>query len=68
VRPAIDGGNALIREGIHAKYDVEHVSIPMSLLKNGANTITLIQGADRYNRAFFHVMYDYLDLELPGVN
>ncbi len=36
VRPAIDGGNALIREGIHAKYDVEHVSIPMSLFKNGA--------------------------------
>jgi rhamnogalacturonan endolyase len=67
VRPAADGGNALIREDIHAKYDVEHVPIPMALLKTGTNTITLIQGQDRYDRPFFHVMYDYLDLELPGV-
>ncbi len=65
VRPVIDGGNALIREGIHAKYTVEQVPIPMSLLRSGTNTITLIQGQDRYKAAFFHVMYDYLDLELP---
>ncbi|HEU5396801.1 MAG TPA: polysaccharide lyase family protein, partial [Verrucomicrobiae bacterium] len=66
VRPGIDGGNALIREGIHAKYAVEEVPIPMKLLRNGSNTLTLVQGSDRYNRPFFHVMYDYLDLELPA--
>ena len=66
VRPAVDGGNALIREGIHAKYCVERVPIPMSLLKTGTNTITLVQGQDRYDRPFFHVMYDYLSLELPA--
>jgi rhamnogalacturonan endolyase len=42
VEPAIDGGNALIREGIHAKYCVERVPIPVSLLKTGANMITLV--------------------------
>ena len=66
VHPAVDGGNALIREGIHAKYDVERVPIPMSLLRDGANTLTLVQGANRYDRPFYHVMYDYLDLELPS--
>ena len=65
VIPAVDGGNALIREGIHAKYSVERIPIPMSLLKKSANTITLIQGGGRFDRPFFHVMYDYLSLELP---
>lgn len=66
VRPSADGGNALIREGIHAKYCVEEVPIPMTMLKNGPNTITLVQGDDRFNAAFYHVMYDYLNLELPS--
>jgi rhamnogalacturonan endolyase len=65
VTPSVDGGNALIREGIHAKYCVEEIPIPTTLLKPGANTITLIQGANRFDRPFFHVMYDYLSLELP---
>ena len=65
VRPTADGGNALIREGIHAKYCVEQVPIPMALLKTGTNTITLVQGQGRYDRPFYHVMYDYLSLELP---
>jgi rhamnogalacturonan endolyase len=65
VRPAVDGGNALIREGIHAKYCVEHVAIPVSMLRQGANTITLVQGQNRFDRPFYHVMYDYLNLELP---
>jgi rhamnogalacturonan endolyase len=68
VRPSIDGGNALTREGIHAKYCVENVNIPVGLLKTGANTITLVQGGDRYDRPFYHVMYDYLRLELPATN
>jgi rhamnogalacturonan endolyase len=60
--PALSGGNAVNRQGIHAKYDVEHVAIPMALLHNGANTITLVT---RRPNAFSHVMYDYLSLELP---
>jgi hypothetical protein len=35
----------------------------MSLLKTGANAITLVQAG--YDRPRLHVMYDYLDLELP---
>jgi rhamnogalacturonan endolyase len=66
VRPSVEGGNALIREGIHAKYCVERVPIPMPLLKTGANTITLIQGSVRAGLPFSHVMYDYLSLELPA--
>jgi hypothetical protein len=30
------------------------------------NTITLVQGEGRYDRPFYHVMYDYLSLELPA--
>ncbi|MBC8095753.1 MAG: autotransporter-associated beta strand repeat-containing protein, partial [Akkermansiaceae bacterium] len=57
------GGNGLIREAIHAKYGVNYVSFPVSLLRNGTNTITLIQR--RSTTASDHVMYDYLSLELP---
>jgi rhamnogalacturonan endolyase len=64
IHPAIQGGNAVMRQGIRAKYDVERVSIPASLLKNAANTITLV--TDRPG-SFAHVMYDYLSLELPAV-
>jgi Polysaccharide lyase family 4, domain III/Polysaccharide lyase family 4, domain II/Rhamnogalacturonate lyase family len=67
VTPAIQGGNALIREGIHAKYCVERVPIPVSRLKTGANTITLVVPPGRNNLPFSHVMYDYLDLELPAI-
>jgi rhamnogalacturonan endolyase len=67
VRPSVDGGNALIREGIHAKYCVERVPIPVSLLKNGANTISLINSLGPPSPLpFTHAMYDYLDLELPA--
>jgi len=62
VTPAIQGGNALLRESIHAKYCVEYLSIPTSLLKPGANTITLEQAGTNTQT---HVMYDYLSLELP---
>ena len=59
------GGNALIREGIHAKYGVDSLTFPMSSLHDGANTITLVQG--RASGASDHVMYDYVNLEIPGV-
>jgi rhamnogalacturonan endolyase len=55
--PQNGGGNALIREGSHAKYSVSYVTIPSSRLNAGANTITLVQGSTG------HVMYDYLNLE-----
>jgi len=58
------GGNALIREGIHAKYGLGYQSIPLSTLRVGTNTITLIQRS--INGGFDHVMYDYVNLELPA--
>jgi rhamnogalacturonan endolyase len=65
VVPAIQGGNAVVRQGIHAKYDVERVSIPMSRLHNGTNMITLVTS---HPNQCSHVMYDYLSLELPAAN
>jgi rhamnogalacturonan endolyase len=56
--PENGGGNALIREGSHAKYSLAYVTIPTSRLNVGANTITLVQGSTG------HVMYDYLSLEM----
>ena len=58
------GGNALIREGIHAKYSVHSVSIPVAKLRVGMNTLSLVQ--TRTTGPSEHVMYDYLSLELPG--
>jgi rhamnogalacturonan endolyase len=63
VSPSVQGGNALLREGIHAKYCVEYVSIPTARLKTGDNVITLALLDARSADA--HVMYDYLNLELP---
>jgi rhamnogalacturonan endolyase len=63
VIPSVQGGNALLRESIHAKYCVEYLSIPADHLHAGDNVISLaldsVKGADA------HVMYDYLALELP---
>jgi rhamnogalacturonan endolyase len=63
VTPPVSGGNALLREGIHAKYCHNDVDFPTSLLRQGANTITLTQTSNR--SAGWHVMYDSLALELP---
>lgn len=60
------GGNALTREGIHAKYGLGYQPIPISSLHTGANTITLVEHP--VNGFFDHVMYDYLDLELPAAS
>jgi rhamnogalacturonan endolyase len=61
--PSLSGGNALVREGIHAKYGVDYISIPVSLLQQGPNTITLLER--RVSGIASHVMYDYINLELP---
>ncbi|HET7625242.1 MAG TPA: polysaccharide lyase family protein [Verrucomicrobiae bacterium] len=58
------GANSLLREGIHDKYAVDHVSIPVSKLVRGTNTITLIQRR-AVTATSSYVMYDYLDFELP---
>ncbi len=63
VTPSVQGGNALLREGIHAKYCVEYVTIPASRLKAGANVVSLVLA--NVQAAGVHVMYDYLNLELP---
>ena len=63
VNPPNAGGNALIREAIHAKYGLSYVRIPASRLHAGANTITLEPSA--VHGGFSHFMYDYLSLELP---
>jgi rhamnogalacturonan endolyase len=63
VKPSIQGGNALLRESIHAKYCVEYVPIPVANLKTGDNILTLEFPAARGADA--HVMYDYVNLEMP---
>ncbi|MDQ2686368.1 MAG: polysaccharide lyase family protein [Armatimonadota bacterium] len=63
ITPPNAGGNALIREAIHAKYGLAYVTIPTNRLKAGANTITLEQAS--VHGGFSHFMYDYLNLELP---
>jgi len=62
VSPSVEGGNALLREGIHAKYCVEYVSIPTGKLQAGENIISL--SIPETSGAASHVMYDYLNLEL----
>lgn len=63
VYPPNGGGNALLRESIHAKYGLSRIDIPVSLLKRGTNVLTLTQG--RNDSPANHVMYDYLALEMP---
>ena len=63
ISPSNDGGNALLRQGIHAKYSVVRISIPVSRLRVGSNTFTLRQSVSDTSS---HVMYDYIGLELPA--
>jgi len=59
------GGDGLLREGVHAKYGFITFSFPVSDLKAGANTITFEQINGTLGEAN-HLMYDYIDLEMPG--
>ncbi len=63
VRPADEGGNALLREAVHAKYGVSYVKVPDLDLKAGNNVITL--APTEVHGGFTNFMYDYLDFELP---
>jgi rhamnogalacturonan endolyase len=57
------GGNALLRESVHAKYSYNYIDIPVAKLHRGTNRLVLTQ--TRNQSATSHVMYDYLALELP---
>ena len=59
------GGDSLLREGVHAKYGVITFSFPVSDLHAGSNTITFEQINGTAAEAN-HLMYDYIDLEMPG--
>lgn len=63
IMPPNNGGNALLREGIHAKYGLSHVDFPAKQLRRGSNRIVLDQV--KTQSAASHVMYDYIALELP---
>jgi rhamnogalacturonan endolyase len=56
-------GNALVRQGIHAKYSTYVLKIPVSKLHEGDNFITLLQA--RVGNRTDHIMYDYISLEVP---
>ncbi len=58
------GANSLIRQGIHDKYGINHINIPVSRFVAGTNTITLVQRRATTATSSY-VMYDYLNLELP---
>lgn len=63
ISPPVGGGNALLRQGIHAKYSYVDIPIPVATLRTGANTFTFrFSGSNGFSP---HVMYDYLRLELP---
>jgi rhamnogalacturonan endolyase len=61
ISPSVQGGNAMLREGIHAKYCVEYLTIPAERLHAGENIISIEQ---RHLNTEAHIMYDYLNLEL----
>lgn len=68
VRAVTPGGSALAgtlaREGIHAKYSLGYQSVPLSALRVGTNTITLVERS--VNAFYNYLMYDYINLELPA--
>jgi autotransporter-associated beta strand protein len=59
------GGDGLLREGVHAKYGYSTFTIPVSDLVAGSNTIIFEQINGSLLEAN-HMMYDYIDLEMPG--
>ena len=63
VVPSAEGGNALLREAIHAKYSVGYATIPAAKLHTGDNILTLVETTTA--GPGLHVMYDSVSLELP---
>jgi len=63
--PPLNAGNALLRQGSHAKYSVQNISIPISSLHKGQNVIELVETSIKDDADY--VSYDYLALEMPGM-
>lgn len=61
--PKVHGGNALLREGIHAKCSYSQISFPATSLRNGLNALILME--TRTQSPHFHVMHDALTFEVP---
>jgi len=59
--PENGGGNTMLRQANYGKYSYKKISIPMSKLKIGANTITLLMPSS--SALSNHIMYDYISLE-----
>ena len=59
--PDNGGGNGFLRQTNFAKYGVKTIAIPVSRLRPGANTITLMMASSQAMSN--HVMYDYISLE-----
>ncbi|WP_207495919.1 polysaccharide lyase family protein [Aridibaculum aurantiacum] len=61
--PENGDGNAFIRQANYGKYSHKEISIPMSRLRSGSNTITLVMPSN--SLWVSHHMYDYISLEAP---
>jgi len=59
--PEYGGGNTMIRQANYGKYSYKKITIPMSKLKIGTNTITLLMPSS--SALSNHIMYDYISLE-----
>jgi hypothetical protein len=59
--PPNGGGNGFLRQTNFTKYGLSTVLIPVSQLRPGANTITLMMASSQAMSN--HIMYDYISLE-----
>jgi hypothetical protein len=57
-----NNNDAFVRQACHSKYALAHFAIPSTMLKTGANTITLIEASVGQG---LYEMYDYINLETP---
>ena len=62
ITPKFQGGNLLLRESDHSRYEVIRIPVSKKQLQKGENVITLTQTRVRDQSC---IMYDYLCLELP---
>ena len=64
--PTSQGSNTTLREGINGAFSDERITFGGTLLKTGANTITIAQRQVGGTYFADHAMYDYLRLELTN--
>lgn len=61
--PAMNQGNALLRQGSHAKYSLQNIPVSLAVLHSGDNVIQLLQTS--YKDDSSYVSYDYVGFEMP---